>query len=995
MCLLLSVQAPAQESFVYRSFAADLTLRNQTVTALTQSTDGFIWIGTTHGLFRYDGHQFIHWHSGAGREGLISPFVTDLLPEGDRYLWIATKEGLSRLDRTVDTFAHYTKRSVHDFPSKILHSITPDPLGRGLWLLGDNRNPVLFQAETGIQSSIRWKEFIAEQGISDKVYLNTNRMVSSADGRHLWLGTNIGLFQYELYTEQLKFLGGKRPNGRLAECTSIWEDKQGRVYVNVGGGGLMRYDPPSDTWAAWDVFPDAPTATDVFYGWSLQAFRDSLLLAGTTEGLMVFNTLRETFRVERNSPDQLHSISGGGVLSLFADDAGLVWVGTQQGLSRIDPLLQQFNRVQVYASRDTVVQALWQHPGTGQVLLAPRGKGPLRVWSPNTSQATYLYAPGPGSVFFEEVQAFAADEQDGLWFCDRNRLFRLDLKTWNLEERTLPTAAYGFTDIQYTQSNGLFLSARYAGAMHYDTQSGILTQLKAADFDLGVQINSCYWDDRTRALWLPSNWGLLARYHPETGVWNDFRHIPEQPNTLASELPRRLQKGLHHDLWIITEPGGISRYWLEADSFSNYFTAQGLPVNLFDDLMPDSEGQLWLKYQHKLCRWHPETGQARVYDWRYGLELADWGSYFHQNKQGQLLLGTVGGFLLFDPTRLSSNTSSPRPKLLLVEASNRTLPLVAGQPIELSHHEHTLHFHFAALSFQLSEELRYFHLLEGADTDWLEASAGRTALYANLPPGVYRFRLRVLNSDGVEAELASPLIFRIRPHFSQTPVFRLLLLLLIVGAVFAVYRYRMNRVLEMERLRNRIAGDLHDDIASTISSISFYSAFAAEEAKEIPKLRAVLETIGNNSREALDKMRDIVWTIRSTDTTGLDLFQRMEYFGRGLCETKGIQFSIRGQANWGQKNLSPDMKKQLLLIFKEVLNNALKYSNCGHFEVIAGRVGQTRHWMEFRDDGVGFDPDEVRSGTGLQSLRWRVQQLGGEWQLRSTPGLGTSIRVSW
>lgn len=997
--MLNGVQTEAQEdALVFRTFSTDRTLRYQTVTALTQSPDGFVWVGTTYGLYQYDGHDFVHWLSGSGRSGLVSPFVTDLLPQGDRYLWVATKEGLSRLDRTQDTFAHFTTRNVENFPSKIVHSVTLDDAGEGLWVMGDNRNPVLLHPETGILRSIAWKEYVQSLGLTDKVYLNVNRMQRSKDGRFLWMGTNIGLFSYSLQLDQFEYLGGKRLNGRMSECTALWEDDDGRVYVNVGGSGLQRYDPATGIWISWDVVPNAPTATDVFYGWDLKPYRDSLLLVGTTEGLMVFNTLRETFWIERHEKDQSHSLSEGGVLCLYADDAGLMWVGTQKGLSRIDPMLQQFKRVQVYENRDTVVQALWQDPCTGQVIMAPRGSGALLVWSPHTKQVQRLYAPDPGNKLFREITAFAADEGDGLWFCDWDRLFRLDLNTLAIEEHDITSGNYGFTDIQYASSKGVYLSSRYAGASHYDPVTRTFSFLKAPEFDFGLQVNSCFWDARDHSLWLPSNWGWLMRYQPEVLKWRDYRHFPDNPNSLASELPRRLVAGTRDDLWIITEPGGISRYWLESDSFTNYFTTEGLPVNLFDDFVLDAAGQLWLKYQHKICRWNSETWQAQVFDWRYGLEVPDWGAYFHRNQEGHILLGIAGGFLSFDPMRLTPNASLPRPTLQSVQVFDRDLPASewqGGQIIELSHREHTFAIHFTALSYQLSEELRYYHLLEGADEDWREAIGGLSALYANLPPGEYRFRLKAINSDGVQAELDSPLEFRIRPHFSQTTEFRVFTLLLFFGFVYAVYRYRLNRMLEMERLRNRIAGDLHDDIASTISSISFYSAFAAEEARENPKLRAVLETIGRNSREALDKMRDIVWTIRSNDSSGLDLFQRMEYAGRSLCETRGVQFSLKGQVSWGQKTLSPELKKQLLLIFKEVLNNALQYSECKHFDVLIGREGNAKHWVEFKDDGCGFDPNAPRHGTGLKSLEWRTQQLGGEWKLQSALGEGTYIRVLW
>jgi signal transduction histidine kinase len=214
------------------------------------------------------------------------------------------------------------------------------------------------------------------------------------------------------------------------------------------------------------------------------------------------------------------------------------------------------------------------------------------------------------------------------------------------------------------------------------------------------------------------------------------------------------------------------------------------------------------------------------------------------------------------------------------------------------------------------------------------------------------------------------------------------------GLIFlAVYLYRKQHKKRLESIRNRIATDLHDDMGSTLSSIRIFSDVAKKQIEEVkPETVQLLDRISNNATTLSENMQDIIWTIRSDNDTLEDLVSRMREFGLRVCDAKHIQFNIHVSQSFKASKLSLEQRRNLYLIFREALNNAVKYAESSQIDLILNLKRRFLK-MELNDNGKGFEPGTIKRGNGLNNLEKRAKEIGGQIEIKSQPGKGTCINL--
>jgi len=297
------------------------------------------------------------------------------------------------------------------------------------------------------------------------------------------------------------------------------------------------------------------------------------------------------------------------------------------------------------------------------------------------------------------------------------------------------------------------------------------------------------------------------------------------------------------------------------------------------------------------------------------------------------------------------------------------------------------------LSFAFGESLRYQYRLEGADEDWGAPTAQRTVNYANLAPGHYRFMVRAVTVEGSFSQTAAIIRFNVQPYLWQRWWFLLLTGLLLSLLGYSWYRARIKRLLGIERVRTRIAADLHDDIGSNLTRIAILSEVAHSQMNEAnPSVANPLSSIARISRESVASMSDIVWAINPRRDSLLDLVLRMRRFANEVLAGRKIEFQFNAPQTDQDEKLGADLRRDVFLIFKEALTNGVRHSNCTRVEIEL-RLG--RHCLELKieDDGCGFESSVVSEGHGLTSIKRRAKALGGELELLSVPGAGTKISL--
>jgi signal transduction histidine kinase len=319
-----------------------------------------------------------------------------------------------------------------------------------------------------------------------------------------------------------------------------------------------------------------------------------------------------------------------------------------------------------------------------------------------------------------------------------------------------------------------------------------------------------------------------------------------------------------------------------------------------------------------------------------------------------------------------------------------------GQPQialrNLEPHQNQVQIDYFGLSPAPGEPLRYQYQLEGADSAWTAPTLERTINYAELAPGSYRFLVRAVDVDGHSSSPAS-VSFTILPPVWKRWWFFTTLTLLALASAYSVHRYRVTRLLEMERLRTRIASDLHDDLGSSLSQISILSEVVrAHLGNPEARIADPLTRIGTLSRESVDSMGDIVWAIDPLRDTPVHLLQRMRRVANELLGAAGVQlwFDSSGDAS---PALNADVRRHAFLIFKEILNNVVRHADATTVTVAVTIASRQLH-LTVTDDGRGFDVAAHREGQGLRSMQRRATVLGGSMGVTSAPGTGTRVTLT-
>ena len=457
--------------------------------------------------------------------------------------------------------------------------------------------------------------------------------------------------------------------------------------------------------------------------------------------------------------------------------------------------------------------------------------------------------------------------------------------------------------------------------------------------------------------------------------------------------------------------GGINAFDPTTGKFRAFTTKDGLSSNIVSSITEDNFGNYWLGTYKGISRFTPPEKpfdpqsrfQFRNYDMNDGLpdnKMIPFAAY--KDVDGKIFFGSQqGGVLYFDPSNLRDNDFAPPVYITDMKLFNKSIhPFDADsilkssveitKEIILPYNKNDISFEFAALNYFHPEKNQYQYKLENYNNDWISTDAGRRYCnYTNLNPGKYVFKVRASNNDGLWGLQEASLIIIITPPFWQTWWFKTLIALAAAGIVYGIYRYRLKQVLRLQNIRNRIASDLHDDIGSTLNSISVYS----EVAKNDPEQRNIsLSMIGESSRKVIDAMSDIVWTINPDNDNFEKVILRMRSLAYNLLRAKKIEFTFKVDESLSQLKLSLEKRRNFFLIFKETINNLVKYSSAKRVQILL--VHHSNSITLFvRDDGTGFDATKKYNGNGLTNIRKRAKEMNAQLHIESGEDIGTSTQL--
>ena len=500
--------------------------------------------------------------------------------------------------------------------------------------------------------------------------------------------------------------------------------------------------------------------------------------------------------------------------------------------------------------------------------------------------------------------------------------------------------------------------------------------------------------------------GQLARYHQ--GRFQLF--------TSNNGVPPGAIRDIHRDrsgrLWLASASSGLVRIddaTTDRPQFFAYTTAQNISSNDIEAVTEDLDQRIYAAGARGVDRLAPTTGHVEHFTTADGLAPGRFRDAF-RDRSGVLWFGTTTGLARLAPT--PERPAAPPPVVISavrIDGVAEPISALGEQEVSLADFapdQNQVQIDFVGLGFGSGDVLRYQYRLQGADADWSVPNEQRSVTYASLAPGRYTFVVRAVNTDGIVSAQSAAMTFAILRPVWQRAWFLGLAALMLCGTVYGLYRYRVARLLEIANMRTRIATDLHDDIGANLTRIALLSQVATQASLAVRPLSGPspgildiaaeggpLVSIARIARESVGSMSDIVWAINPARETLLDLTRRMRQHADEIFTLRNIELRFDPPDARPDLRLGVDVRRDVLLIFKESVNNAARHSGCTRVE-IDFRVERSRLLLSVADNGAGFDTSLESEGQGLTSMKRRARRLKGTLDLRSTNGLGTTVTLT-
>ncbi len=813
----------------FAHLTAEDGLPQNIITAILQDRQGFIWIGTPNGLVRYDAYTMkVFKHRSDHPQSLSGNSITALVEDAEGKLWIATSDsGVNCFDPNTKTFTRYQYDP--DDPGSLagnnIVAIVQDRQGK-LWFGEHDKGSIsTFQRESGtflnyfpeaedldtddeynivtviaaqdgglwIASEVMLQHFDPGNGRFSQYLLppeerQLNDLVEDAEGV-LWLGGVQGLYRFD--RENARFT--QYQPGKSIHVNSLYRDRKGMLWLGAKGeqGGLYHFDPDSQRFVShYSHHPNNPDSLlhdDVS---ALEEDQAGILWIGSTEGLNLLDPQQARFTNFRNSPGDPNTIYAPQVEAICGGNSEALWLVTNDVLNRFDP-------------------------SNGKATHFPLPSG----------HAGVPESPPPG-----RISALYCDQMGGVWLGQQAVFYRFDehsrrFQSFYPDGRVLQKGRpRKISAIAADRSGALWIGVQKAGLFRFDPQDQHFRQYRlgtetsetpmsdtlVSDSLISDNISALYIDAEER-LWIGTDDGILSQLDLETEHFAHYRNDPKNPGSLPRGAILVIFEDRSGSLWL-GSTNGLIRFNQAAETFRLYTEDDGLPSGSVMGILEDADGNLWLSTRRGLSKFDLNTERFRNYDRFDGLG----GESFHQgsawqNRDGRMFFGGTHGLTAFFPEEIVD--SAYHPPVVLTEFRLFNKPVSPGKDpvlrqaiwdtdrITLNHTQNILSFEFASLSYAAPHKNRFRYKLGGLEAQWNEVdSRRRSASYSSLPAGDYIFRVQGSNNDGVWSDKEVALSITVLPPWWETIWFRGVMLAAIAGLMCGSYWWRISSIQRQKRL---------------------------------------------------------------------------------------------------------------------------------------------------------------------------------------------------
>jgi signal transduction histidine kinase/ligand-binding sensor domain-containing protein len=940
LLVLICSPAAAQSNNIKRYSIQD-GLVNNDILNIYQDSQGFIWLCTRGGLSRYDGNRFTNYTTSNGLTGDMINAIYEITPE---HFIIAQNSGGPRLlfnGSTTDFggTSHFTiNRFFRDSNHRLLAA-------------SDEAGVVYLKNNTFLRLNRDFK--MSAQSISK---INDSLWIAM---EHL---KTVQLFNEELDTYSI---------AKKLDVTCLYTDLNNSTWVGTDRG-LMLLAPdqrPNDSirFAPLPSKFNLSIVRESYIADMMQDSRQDYWIA-TNAGLLYLKK-DGSYRIFTDA-DGLPSPA---VNCLKEDNQHNIWIGTSFGLAKFSPN----NEIKIFADREGVlpadVNAITPVSNSRVLFFQANAKNEMNLETGKVRRIT-----STGKVYQLGGKKILVEENSRAVIYDSGISTR-EIAGWP-QGKFDNVVQIGEQDFIGTHGNQL-----------YGFSNGTVTQL------LSLHIPDPIWAftlDKRGLLWAGTvNSGLFkiawSKQHERITLT-----IKE---TLTNLLPdnhiRALFTDRPNEVWIGTRYKGAVRLMEHKDgqyTAQSYGTNEGLSSNFARTIARDSANNIWVGTMQGLDKLIPQNDGYRVFN------FGKLNNIFSQVFNVSFLSNSyfvAGGFphLIYGQD-VQQDTLSP-PTVYITKVYNDNIDSKSNSLSLIPYNKAQINFEFSAPQFINEKITRYaYRLLGGNDTSWTMAGSSQNVFYASLRPGKYSFEVRPLGFNGQWGNSATHR-FEVTTPFWERTWFLIALIVGLLSVIYAFYRYRIRQLMQLQKVRNRIATDLHDEIGSNLTNISILSTLSTTHLSQPAQAKEFLQRISEEVTASSQALDDIIWSVNAGHDTLDETVSRMRRYAAELFDGAGINYELQLDPLLEEMKLDMEQRRDFYLIYKEGVNNILKHASASQVKIIVD-IDKHRLTLHMTDNGKGFDLDRSTGRHGLSGMRDRTAKWKGKFEITSSQNIGTTIKIS-
>jgi len=973
------------------SFSAAQGLANDSITTITTDSRGYLWFGTLDGMSRFDGDRFVNYTTD---DGIPHRMVWSVAEDRNGSLWVGTELGAAKLTPTATRgralFSTYTVDKNKPVQASLVFV--------------DHTGTIWTSCDADL-CFVRGGKLVVDPVFRRAGGWAPRAMVESPAG-DLWIGSDQGLSHRRTDGSWRHYKVQPHRGGDFIH--GLFLDPDGRLWIG-NGWGLIIFAPD-------DADEDERTLAERAGPPSFPGMPLRLPKRGEAVAITVPST---SLVVRCQTP-------------IRARD-GSVWQPCVDGVLRLGD-----GRIDYYTAEDGLpplqITTVGEDPA-GDLWIGTRGAGAFRV--ARLGATSYTRAHG-----LAHQRILSIISLDGGTVCVTNpqglSCFRGDeIHHGSPWPPNTKFRGWGWNQIVIHDLDGTWWFPTGEGLVHWPNVARMEDlgrvkplQIYTARDGLGADEVFRIWKDSRGTIWA-SAFGdkPLAKFDRRT---NRFRSFGVESG-LPLAAPTAFAEDRDGNVWIGFYEGGLVRATSD-DRFERI--TNGLPPGFVRDLKTDSKGRIWMGAMGGVARIDNPTAPAsqlsikpysrkdglasdsgycivEMRDGRMaigsqrGLDIldADTGKVLHMttreglasneisvaslDRNGALWLGTVNGLsrLSAIPTPQPKIPPQPRIHTITIDGMPTAVPELGVTEVggvRIAYPRHSMVIGFSAPDLDAANPARFEYRLAG-NRDWTDLGQQRAIAFDHLRAGSGTLEIRAVAGD--RTSTPARVSFDVIPAVWKRTWFLALAAAVVLALAFALHRYRVAHLIAMERVRTRVATDLHDDLGSSLSRISILSEAAKRRShNEEP----ILDEIADSARGLVDALGDSIWSIDPTRDDVRNLLLRVRNFADAIFEANAIAVDVRMPADAATIHLGPEERREVYLILKEALNNAAKHSGAQHVAIDVTRENGSLR-IVVRDDGKGFA--RANGGRGVPSMRDRARRVGGALEISSEPGGGTSIEV--